>query len=106
MRSLLAITLLVALSACAPPRIPVPHKYGYGEKVLLKTGEQAVVVEYPYFNRTTLEGYPKIPEYIVRVALMKRINQTDSLLEGRQTRQTDIGKFLVYEHEIEKSLDK
>lgn len=106
MRSLLAVILLVALSACVPPKIPVPHKYGYGEKVLLKTGEHAVVVGYPWYNRTMDKRWPKTPEYVVRVALIKRVNQTDSVWEGRQTRQTDIGKFTVYEHEIEKSLDK
>lgn len=104
MKKLLALSMVYLLCSCHPPKVPVPHKYSYGEKVLLKTGDIAVVIEYPWYNLTTTEGYPKTPEYIVRVAFVKRASKTDSLLNGMQTRHTDIGKFTVYEYEIEKKI--
>ncbi len=109
MKYLSILPLCLLLIACPEPRerIYVGHKYGVGTKVLMKTGDKAVIIEViPWYRADTNSWYykdskPAMPEYTIRVGFVKRTHKTDSLLEGRRTIHTDVTTFKIKEFEIE-----
>ncbi len=110
MKRLLTLPLLFVLIACPEPRekIYVRHKYSVGIKVLMKTGDRAVIIETkPWWLRNWYHkgDVPLQPEYVIRVGFVKRTHKTDSLLDGRRTIHTDVTKFTVKELEIERVIE-
>ncbi len=97
MRTLCLISLLL-LTSCHEWKHGL-HEYSLGQKVLMKTGDTAVIVNV-YSTRYRGDTQP-VPRYIVRVTFTKRVDQ--DWWNGRT--ETDIGTFTVYEYEIEKALE-
>lgn len=97
----------IFLASCQPEQLPVERKYHAGQKVLLKTGDQAVIIGMPWLDRKTYSKGTTQPNqrYVVRIGFVKRISKTESLLGGRRTVVTDITKFTIWEFEIEKEID-
>jgi len=104
MRKLLVMIVLAMLACCRPEYVNTKYKYAPGDKILLKTGDTAVVVEHHWMTRQHVKGHWVTPRYIVRVGYIKKAHHTDSLLEGHRVRESEPTKFDVYEHEIEKKI--
>tara|TARA_R110002094_G_scaffold186715_3_gene162687 strand:+ start:1086 stop:1409 length:324 start_codon:yes stop_codon:yes gene_type:complete len=100
----LALLLLLALISCRPEYVPTKYKYTLGDKVLLKTGDSAVIVNHHWSTNKHIKGTWIAPKYIIRVGYVKTEHHTDSFLDGHRVREREITKFTVYEHEIEKKI--
>lgn len=96
-----ALLLLLALASCVEYK-PVPFKYSLGQKVLLKTGDEAIITAHVWPHRYDARSKPPIPRYQIRVGFINRVSHTDSLLDGKRKVITDITTFNVNEFEIEK----
>ena len=98
-RALTLVSLLLCCTSCVK-WIDAPHKYNLGDKVLLKTGDTAVITHISY-HKVREDFQVKHQRYTVRVAFIKRVNH--DFLNGRT--ETDVGTFTVFEYEIEKVIE-